>query len=175
MGIAAGCVGAERSQVFAEKMAALDAGRLCLMGESLGPRALNDAGVIVSRDGGKRSAYEALALSGAEIGVLGASFPVYRQVEPALLQQLQTEAIYDQYSQRQAKEVADLQRQESQSIPADFDYSSLSGLSNEMKTKLSRARPETLLQASRLEGVTPAALLLILSHLRRPTVERRAG
>jgi tRNA uridine 5-carboxymethylaminomethyl modification enzyme len=175
MGIAAGCVGAERSRIFAEKMCALDAGRQCLMAESFGPKALNDAGVTVSRDGGKRSAYEALALAGAELDVLGASFPVYRQVEPVLLQQLQTEAIYDQYSQRQAKEVADLQRQENQSIPLDFDYSGLSGLSNEMKIKLSRARPETLLQASRLEGVTPAALLLILSHLRRPPAERRVG
>ncbi len=174
-GIAAGCVTIDRAEHFARKMDALTAGKQLLSAESIGPKALIDAGVIVSRDGGKRTAYEALALTGADLDVLSAALPVYQELDVTLLQQLQTEAIYDQYSDRQAREVADLQRQENQSIPTDFDYSSLSGLSNEMKAKLARARPETLLQASRLEGVTPAALVLILANLRRPQAERRAG
>jgi tRNA uridine 5-carboxymethylaminomethyl modification enzyme len=91
-----------------------------------------------------------------------------------VLVQLQIDSTYDQYSDRQAKEVADLRRQEAQRIPQDFDYSRISGLSNELKQKLSRARPESILQASRIEGVTPAALLLLLAHLRKPG-ERLAG
>lgn len=174
LGVAAGCVSAARSRIFAEKLEALNAGRQRLMNASLGPIALSDAGVSVSRDGGKRSAFEVLALNGGELSTLIAAFPVYGDIAQKTLEQLQTEAIYDQYSQRQAKEVADLQRQENQTIPADFDYSRLSGLSNEMKMKLARAKPETLLQASRMEGMTPAALVLILAHLRRPEAGRRA-
>ncbi|WP_164517269.1 tRNA uridine-5-carboxymethylaminomethyl(34) synthesis enzyme MnmG [Tabrizicola piscis] len=175
VGLAAGCVAVDRAEQFARKMDALTLGKQRLSAESIGPKALIDAGVTVSRDGGKRTAYEALALTGADLQSFCTAFPVYQQLDTALLQQLQTEAIYDQYSDRQAKEVADLQRQENQLIPLDFDYACLSGLSNEMKAKLARARPETLLQASRLEGVTPAALVLILASLRRPQAERRAG
>jgi tRNA uridine 5-carboxymethylaminomethyl modification enzyme len=87
---------------------------------------------------------------------------------------LQIDSIYDQYSDRQAKEVADLRRQETQRIPEEFDYNRISGLSNEIKLKLSRAQPESILQASRIEGITPAALLLVLAHLRKPA-ERLAG
>ena len=175
VGLVAGCVSTARAEAFAVKMAKLDDGRKHLQAESLGPKALLDAGIVVSRDGGKRSAYEALGLTGADITTLGASLPIYLDVAPDVLQQLQTDAIYEQYSDRQSKEVADLRRQETQLIPADFDYLRLSGLSNEMKAKLTRARPETLLQASRVEGVTPAALLLILAHLRRPETVRRVG
>jgi tRNA uridine 5-carboxymethylaminomethyl modification enzyme len=175
LGVLAGCVGVERAGRFAQKIELLEGGRAKLMGEALSPKALNDAGVVVSRDGGKRTAYEALALTGADPEILCAAFPMYQDIAPDVLIQLQTEAIYDQYSQRQAKEVADLQRQETQLIPVDFDYAALSGLSNELKAKLSRARPESLLHAARIEGVTPAALLLILAHLRRPSLQRQAG
>ncbi len=175
VGIVAGCVGPDRARLFAEKLDVLHRGRSELQMEVLGSKALNDTGVVVSRDGGKRNAYEALALTGADLGALGDAFPVYRGIARNTLIQLQTEAIYDQYSHRQAKEVADLQRQEGQMIPVDFNYAVLSGLSNELKAKLSRARPETLLHASRLEGVTPAALLLVLAHLRRPIAQRQAG
>jgi tRNA uridine 5-carboxymethylaminomethyl modification enzyme len=82
------------------------------------------------------------------------------------LEQLQIDSTYAQYADRQAREVAELRRQETQRIPADVDYTRIAGLSNELKLKMERFRPETLLQASRIEGVTPAALLLILSHLR---------
>jgi tRNA uridine 5-carboxymethylaminomethyl modification enzyme len=92
-----------------------------------------------------------------------------------VLEQLKVDSTYDQYSERQAKEVDDLRRQETQRIPADFDYAGISGLSNEVKQKFLRAKPDTILQASRIEGVTPASLLLVLSHLRKPRVERRTG
>lgn len=174
IGIAAGCVGKDRADIFAAKVEALDTGRKLLQAERFGPNALNEAGLAVSRDGAKRSAYDVMSLPGVELDALCAALPTYAVIDRVLLQQLQVEAVYSQYIDRQAKEVGDLQRQENQKIPAEFDYSTLSGLSNEMKAKLSRQRPETILQASRLEGVTPAALLLILAHLRRPAVERRA-
>ncbi len=173
MGKSIGCIGAARWEAFERKAGTLESGRQLLDSERLGPKALNDAGVAVSRDGGKRSAFEVLALPGAEIETLVKAFPVYSGLSTKDLVQLQTEAVYDQYAHRQAREVADLQRQENQAIPSGFDYDRLSGLSNEMKTKLMRMQPETMLQASRIEGMTPAAMLLILAHLRRPT-DRRA-
>lgn len=175
VGIAAGCVGKQRIEAFEARTEALSAARDALSAVSLGLKALGEAGVNVSKDGGKRTAYEVLSLPGAEIPALRAAFDVFGLLPNAILDQLQTDSIYDQYTERQSREVADLRRQETQRIPADFDYSRISGLSNEMKLKLGGARPETILQAARLEGVTPAALLLILAHLRKPELARQAG
>jgi tRNA uridine 5-carboxymethylaminomethyl modification enzyme len=175
VGLAAGCVSESRRAAFEAKLGALEAGRTALCQVLIGPKALNDAGIAVSRDGGKRSAYEALSLPGAELDVVEAAFPAYHNLSRDVLSQLQIDSTYDQYSDRQAKEVADLRRQETQRIPAYFDYMGISGLSNELKQKLTRAKPDTILQASRIEGVTPAALLLILAHLRKPQAEQLAG
>ena len=175
VGLLAGCVSESRRRAFEAKQDAIDAGRSALAGALIGPKALNEAGIIVSNDGGKRTAYDVLSLTSATLEGLVCAFDVYRGLDRPVLEQLQIEATYDQYADRQAKEVADLRRQESQIIPVDFDYSRISGLSNEMKQKLSRARPGTILQAGRLEGVTPAALLLVLAHLRKPKPDRLAG
>ena len=174
IGLEVGCVSQQRRNVFDAKLAALEAGREMLTSVMLGPKALNDAGIAVSRDGGKRSAYDALSLPGVDLDVVVQAIPAYQNVERELLVQLQIDSTYDKYSDRQAKEVADLRRQETQRIPEGFDYSRISGLSNELKQKLARAQPESILQASRIEGVTPAALLLVLAHLRKPE-ERLAG
>jgi tRNA uridine 5-carboxymethylaminomethyl modification enzyme len=175
VGLSAGLVSEARRAVFEAKQEALVAGRTALSGEMIGPKALTDAGITVSKDGGKRSAYDVLSLPGVGLDVVVAAFPAYQMLNREVLDQLQIESTYDKYSDRQAKEVADLRRQEAQKIPLDFNYAVISGLSNELKQKLTRARPETLLQAARIEGVTPAALLLVLAHLRKPQAERLAG
>ncbi|MFN3281430.1 MAG: FAD-dependent oxidoreductase, partial [Tabrizicola sp.] len=174
VGMEAGCVGERRRIAFENKVRALEAGRSALSAVMIGPKALNEAGVAVSKDGVKRSAYEVLSLAGVDLDVVSRSFPVYQMLDKDVLAQLQIDSTYEQYSERQAKEVADLRRQESQRIPQGFDYGRISGLSSELRQKLSRARPESILEASRIEGVTPAALLLLLAHLRKPA-ERRAG
>jgi tRNA uridine 5-carboxymethylaminomethyl modification enzyme len=174
VGLAAGCVSEARRTAFKAKFQALEAGRAALSEVMIGPKALNAAGIAVSRDGAKRSAYDVLSLPGAALDIVETAFPAYNMLDREVLEQLQIDATYSQYSDRQAKEVADLRRQETQRIPESFDYSRISGLSNELKQKLSRSRPESVLQASRIEGVTPAALLLVLAHLRKPG-ERLAG
>jgi tRNA uridine 5-carboxymethylaminomethyl modification enzyme len=163
-----------RQTAFEAKLDALEAGRESLAQVMIGPKALNEAGIAVSRDGGKRSAYDVLSLPGVDLDVVVSALPAYSMLSREVLEQLQIDSTYDQYSDRQAKEVADLRRQETQRIPEGFDYGRISGLSNELKQKLARARPDSILQASRIEGVTPAALLLVLSHLRKP-VERLVG
>lgn len=174
VGLACGCVSDERRQAYESKEAALDSGRSVLSSAMLTPAILALAGVMVSRDGGKRSAYDALALPGAEISALIEAVDAYNGLDRSVLEQLQIDATYNQYADRQGREVAELRRQETQRIPADFDYAAISGLSNELKQKLSQRQPDSILQASRIEGVTPAAMLLLLAHLRKPP-ERRAG
>jgi tRNA uridine 5-carboxymethylaminomethyl modification enzyme len=174
IGVEAGCVSETRRIAFETKLEALDSGRAALTEVMIGPKALNEAGIAVSRDGGKRSAYDVLSLPGVDLDVVVKAIPAYNMLGRDVLEQLQIDSTYNQYSDRQAKEVADLRRQETQRIPQGFDYSRISGLSNELKQKLARVQPESILQASRIEGVTPAALLLVLSHLRKP-VERLAG
>ena len=174
IGLGLGCISPTRRIAFEAKLEALEAGRTALMDTMIGPKALNEAGIAVSRDGAKRTAYDVLSLPGADLDIVVRTLPAYQNLDSAVLTQLQIDSTYDQYSGRQAKEVADLRRQETQRIPADFEYSGISGLSNELKQKLTRARPDSILEAARIEGVTPAALLLVLSHLRKAS-ERLAG
>jgi tRNA uridine 5-carboxymethylaminomethyl modification enzyme len=175
VGIEIGCVGTVRAAEFHRKTSAMDSARRSLRAFGLSPTALSDLGIKVSLDGVRRSAFALLALPGAEIPVLLDQVGVFATIDPAVLGQLQVEAIYDQYSERQAKEITNLRRQEEQSIPATLEYSLIAGLSNELKQKLVRAAPENMMQAARIEGMTPAALLLILAHLRKVDGLRRAG
>jgi len=174
VGLACGCISESRRIAFNSKVTALDAGRESLSAEMLAPAALAAVGINVSRDGGKRLAYHTLSLPGAELLALVDGIDAYKGLDLSTLRQLQIEATYNQYADRQGREVAELRRQETQRIPPGFDYAVISGLSNELKQKLSQRQPDSILQASRIEGVTPAAMLLLLAHLRKP-VERRAG
>lgn len=175
VGVEIGCVGIVRAESFHRKSSELDDARKSLQSARFSPTVLSDLGILVSQDGLRRSAFALLALPGAEIPVLQNQIATYATIDRAVLDQLQIEAIYDQYSDRQAKEVSDLRKQEEQLIPATFEYSHISGLSSELKQKLIRTAPENIMQAARIEGMTPAALLLILAHLRKADSLRRAG
>ena len=175
VGIAAGCISAARKEAFLRKSDALESAKATLSAAMISSKALIEAGLTVSRDNGKRSAYDALALAGTDWRSIVAAIDAYSGIDSEVLEQLQIDSTYSQYSGRQEREVNDLQRQETQKIPESFDYSTISGLSNELKQKLNSFRPESILQASRIEGVTPAALLLLLAQLRKPAVEQLAG
>lgn len=175
VGLAAGCVSSSRREVFLRKVDALESGKAALSNARISAATLADVGIDVNRESGKRNAYEALALPGASAAALKAAVDVYSNTSLQELEQLQIDATYDQYSARQDREVADLRRQETQRIPEVFDYSSISGLSNELKQKLIRLRPESILHAARIEGVTPAALVLLLAHIRKNSAKQRAS
>ena len=175
LGLSAGCVSESRRIAFEAKLEAIESGRSALSAEMFGPKSLSDVGISVSKDGGKRSAYDVLSLPGVELDLVVDAFECYQMLSRDILEQLQVDSTYDKYSDRQSREVADLRRQETQRLPADFNYSVIPGLSNELKQKLARAKPESILQASRIEGVTPAALLLLLAQLRKPQADRLAG
>ena len=166
-GIAAGCVQRRRADNFRAKMSAIGAARDRLKSAIFTSKDLQLAGIPVKDGSGRRDGYSILALAGAELPAVCHRMPSFPAVGLDVLRQLQTEAVYDQYADRQAREVSSLHQQEGQAIPKHFDYSMISGLSGEMKQKLAHFQPQNLLQAGRIEGVTPAALLLILANLRK--------
>jgi tRNA uridine 5-carboxymethylaminomethyl modification enzyme len=175
VGIAAGCVSDSRRKLFESKLDALQRSRSLLESLSASPRDLAATGISISQDRGKCTLFDALSYPGADVRAIRAAFQDLTVIEPDVLHQLQIDATYGQFAERQARDVAELRRQETQRIPADFDYAGISGLSNELKQKLMRQRPETVFQAAQIEGSTPAAILLVLAHLRKPRAERLAG
>ncbi|MEM1265340.1 MAG: tRNA uridine-5-carboxymethylaminomethyl(34) synthesis enzyme MnmG [Pseudomonadota bacterium] len=167
VGTHVGCVSDERRAAFEQKSEALERGRKALATCVVSPRDLSRLGADVAQNGKKRSAMDALAVPDVSFDRLAELFPALDGVEAGVRAQLEREAQYVFYIQRQDKEVAALRRDESLRISPDFDYGSLSGLSNELLEKLEAVRPDTLAQAGRINGMTPACLTLILAHVRR--------
>jgi tRNA uridine 5-carboxymethylaminomethyl modification enzyme len=175
VGVGAGCVGAARRAVFLQKSDALAAGRRALDGVRIDAAALARRGIPVAPDGPKRSGSEVLALTGATVDMVTDLVPGLDAFPAAIRTQLHKDALYAGYITRQASEVEALRRDEMRRIPEWFSYDGISGLSGELRQKLARRRPANLAEAGKIEGMTPAALTLILALLRRAESERLAG
>jgi len=171
-GIEAGLVSRDREKVFETKQQGLQAARSRLEGQVLGSAALRSVGLTVGDDGSRRSAFDVLAFPGVTIELLLPLVPGLEDVEPGLCAQIAIEALYAPYLDRQASEIALLRRGDETAIHSSFDYDSIAGLSNELRTKLQKMRPETLERAGRIEGMTPAALMLVLAHVRKAKKRR---
>lgn len=167
MAISLGCVGDRRRAAFEAKMEALEAGRQLLSSEAFSPRKLAEAGVQANQDGQRRTALDLMSFPDVGEREILRILPGFASVDPEIRAQLGREALYANYLARQDRDAEALRRDEAAAIPDGFDYGVLSGLSNELRLKLEHARPTTLAQAARLEGMTPAALTLILAHLKR--------
>lgn len=166
-GAAIGCVGPNRLRVFSEKMEQLGAARDILESARFTARDLADSGLRISQDGARRSGFDLLAFGDGAQEAVEALLPAFAELDPAIKAQIATDALYAQYLHRQQGDADLLRREEDALIPRDFDYDAMSGLSNELTAKLKRILPENLAQAGRIEGMTPAALTLILAHLRK--------
>ncbi|MGN0931863.1 tRNA uridine-5-carboxymethylaminomethyl(34) synthesis enzyme MnmG [Falsigemmobacter intermedius] len=164
LGIELGLVGEDRASAFAEKMARLEAGRAIMSDQGFSPRELEAVGISVSKDGVRRTALEVMAFPDVTRSQIETLVPAASEISAADFLQLHSQSLYAAYEERQRAQVEIMRREEGQIIPAEFDYEMVSGLSNELKLKLQRARPESLAQASRIEGMTPAAIALI--HIR---------
>jgi len=173
MAEALGCVGDDRRRVFNDKMDALTDARARLDAFSLTPKQVAAVGIRINADGQRRSGFDLLAFPDVGFADLRPLDPGLCDVPGPIAEQLERDALYANYIRRQHEDVAAMRRDEAQAIPDDFDYAGLSGLSNELKTKLSLVRPATLGQAGRVEGMTPAGLTLILAQLRR--MERKTA
>lgn len=167
MAISLGVVAERRRRAFGEKQESLAAAKATLETYRVSPKETISAGLIVSQDGARRSGFELLALGEGAPEAVSKLYPDFLQFDLAIRQQVATDALYAQYLDRQAEDIALLRREEAAEIPVDFDYDSLSGLSNELTAKLKRIKPANLSHAARIEGMTPAALTLILAHLRK--------
>ena len=166
-GIAIGCVGRERARRHAAKMSALDAARALAQSLSITPNEAQKHGLALNKDGQRRSAFELLAYPTIELDQVAKIWPQLRDFSPPIAQQLEIEAKYDVYMQRQAADVESYRRDESFELHSEVDYATLPGLSNEVRQKLSAIRPRTIGQAGRIDGITPAALTLLVAHARR--------
>jgi tRNA uridine 5-carboxymethylaminomethyl modification enzyme len=167
VGLRAGAVGSARARAFAAKSAALDAARLLAAGLRLGPSALSRHGVAVNQDGVARSAAELLAHPGIDVAGLALIWPALGQLAPDIAEQLEIDARYAGYLDRQARDIAAFRRDEALFLPESLDYAAVGSLSAEIRGKLAQARPATLGAAARISGVTPAALVALLQHVRR--------
>jgi tRNA uridine 5-carboxymethylaminomethyl modification enzyme len=166
LGQAVGCVERERSGSFAAKVNALGRARGQLEALSLSPSEAGRHGLEINKDGRRRTAFELLSYPGIDFERLTTIWPDLAGIGRPLAAQIETDARYAAYVQRQEEDVAVLRRDEAEAIPLDFDYDALPGLSTEMRQKLSLHRPATLAQAGRIDGVTPAALMLVLARLK---------
>lgn len=167
IGIEIGCVSERRRASFDDKMMRLSGGRERLERMTFTPRELNEKGLKVNQDGARRSAFDLLAFPDFDFETLINVSGDLADIDSEIQRQLECDGLYAKYIARQEKDAEALRRDEGHAIPEEFDFSSLQGLSNELKTKLIAARPSTLGQAGRVEGMTPAALTLILAKLRQ--------
>ena len=166
-GLAIGCVGPTRGRAYAAKMAALEEARRLARSHTITPAEAARHGLSLNRDGQRRTAFELLSYPTIGIGDLARIWPAFGTLDPKVAEQLEIEAKYAVYLDRQAADVAAFRRDEALCLPEDLDFSRLPGLSNEVRQKLEAIRPRTLGQAGRIDGITPAALTLLAAHIRR--------
>jgi tRNA uridine 5-carboxymethylaminomethyl modification enzyme len=168
-------VGAPRASAFAEKRQALTDARVLLTSLALTPNELAKRGLKINQDGVRRTAFDLAAYP--DVGLTGVVkvWPELSQLDPAILEQVGIDAQYAGYLDRQAADIKAFRRDEELRIPVDLDYTQVYGISAEIRQKLMDARPVTLGQAGRIEGMTPAALTALLIHVKRPEKRRVAG
>lgn len=174
LGEALGCVGAERAASFAAKSAAMDEGRALLGKLSTTPDEAIAKGLPMNRDGRRRTAFELLAFPEMTVEHLGALWPELARLAPAIAAQLEIDARYDIYLRRQDADIESYRKDEAIALPAGLDYAAIAGLSTELRQKLEKGRPASLAQAARIDGMTPAALMLLLANVKKAPKRRSA-
>ncbi|MCX8999499.1 tRNA uridine-5-carboxymethylaminomethyl(34) synthesis enzyme MnmG [Rhizobiaceae bacterium BDR2-2] len=175
LGMRLGLVGRPRREQFALYEQELTHGRDLLQSLALTPSEGARAGLRLNQDGKRRSAYELLAYPEQTISSLTAVWPELAEIPKRAAEALEIEAAYAVYMDRQKADIVDVRREEGKVIPADFNFMKLPGLSNELKQKLQRFQPVNISQAGRIDGMTPAAISLILAHLRKDSSPKRSA
>jgi len=175
LGVGLGAVGAKRARAFAKKAAALEAALALVRSLTITPNEAARHGLRLNHDGVRRSAFDLLARPEMTVGRLATIWPELANLDRFAAEQIEVDAKYAVYLDRQAGDIASFQRDEAIAIPGDVDFDGIAGLSNELREKLTRFPPQTLAQAGRIEGMTPAALALILAEVKRGGRRRRAA
>lgn len=171
LGLTIGCVRQSRAAAFFRKLESLERGYAALQAVSATPSEAKSLGIDVSKDGGRRTGIELLSYPDVTAEMLCPLSPEFAELDPSTRDQIRSDALYARFAERQASDVAALRRDELTRIPDDFDYRVISGLSGELAGKLQFHRPSTVAMAAKIEGMTPAALVLLLAKLRRGSVK----
>jgi tRNA uridine 5-carboxymethylaminomethyl modification enzyme len=166
-GIGLGLIGPQRDKAFQDKTKALSMARTLFDGLSATPNQLAALGLSINQDGVRRSARTLLSYTDIDRDALLPLWPELAQLPLNIIEQIEIDARYSSYLERQAADVKAFRRDQALAIPDDLDFSALPGLSTEVSSKLEQARPATLAAAARISGVTPAALTALLTHVRR--------
>ena len=162
----------EREGFYVKKMDALIAARTAMESASFTPREIQAAGIKINQDGNRRSVFDILSYPDISIEDVGALWPAINSFSAEISEQVSIDALYSHYIERQNRDQLAIKKDEGHFISDDFNYDSLSGLSNELKAKLNERRPANLAQAAKVDGMTPAALMLILAKLKQKKTVR---
>ena len=171
-GVDLGLVGRARAERFGAKQDAYAAAAGGLRGLSLSPNEAEKHGLMINKDGVRRTGFDILGFPDVRFDTLRAIWPELARVSAATARQVEIDAKYAVYLDRQAADISAFRRDEAMVIPADLDFAALPGLSNEIRARLARIRPATMGQAGRIEGMTPTALTLLAAHVRKPARRR---
>jgi tRNA uridine 5-carboxymethylaminomethyl modification enzyme len=172
LGLKLGCMGAVRRKAFAAKEAELSRAQALLESVSLTPNEAARHGLKLKQDGTRRTAFDLLASPEISLAHLQAIWPELLEIPPKIAAQIEIDAKYSVYLDRQTRDIEAFRRDEALTIPDDTDYAALPGLSNEIRARLLAIRPRTMGQAGRIEGMTPAAMTLLAARLRRASAGR---
>ncbi len=165
-GLEIGCVGREREDIFINKINRIKKARELFENQTYTPKTLSQNGISISQDGNRRTLMQVLAFPNVSYKDLFKLEPKLIKINEETLKQIQKDATYVNYLDRQRKDIDTIKKDERVLIPMDLDYNSIQGLSTELKVKLSRARPKNMLQASNIDGITPAALMLVMAKIK---------
>ena len=174
LGIKCGLVHEKRRNLFNARLEILNNAKSLLNSYSITPTQAKKAGISIKQDGIHRSAMDLLSFKGVDLQKLTNIWPDLSSLDKGVRDQLEKDAVYVNYIDRQSSAVEAMRKDEQLSIPENFNFKDISGLSNEIKQKLAHSRPSTLAQAGRIEGMTPAALALILTSIKRSDVKKSA-
>lgn len=174
LGQGLGCVSQERAEKFERKMERLEQARHEVSSITFTPQAIAGFGIKANQDGVKRSVYDLLSYPNVTLASLAPHIPELKSYLPETAQQIENDARYAHYLDRQSAEVAAMRRDEAVQIPHELDYKCIEGLSNELKAKLEKLRPTSLGQVSRIDGMTPTGITLILANVKRIQAKRSA-
>jgi len=165
-GIALGCVGTERIDHWTQKKADLEQARLMIKDLNVTPKQLEAAGFTVNQDGRRRTAFDLLRYPDMDWNSLITLWPDLESISPVIREQIEADALYSGYMPRQQADIEAFRKDEGLQLPKQLDYSKIGSLSNEVRHKLEQNKPETLGAASRIPGVTPAAIIALLRHIK---------
>ena len=174
LGIKINLLSEERKNIYLDKENKLFKLNKFLKSNFLSPNQAKKFSIKIAMDGVKRSAIEIIGQRNVNMAKIRQIFPSIPTFEPRLDKQVEIDAHYLGYLDRQSNDIDSFRKDESVLIPESINYDLLSGLSNEIKSKLKNIKPKTLGQAIRIDGVTPAAVIIILSYLRRSNIKKRA-